>query len=114
MSGNFHKASSFSGFMLQVTHAAGITAPNRTFLEVAFEDVDAGKRIAAKNAHVGAIAGVCGVLSKVKIKIKIKGNWTYVVEGGAEGAWHEGKSSCNADKETFRQHPFADSSRESQ
>jgi len=73
MSGNFHKASSFSGFMLQVTHAAGITAPNRTFLEVAFEDVDAGKRIAAKNAHVGAIAGVCGVCQKSRSRSKETG-----------------------------------------
>jgi len=38
--------------------AGGIATADRAFLEVTLEDITPGKRIAAENAHIWAVAGV--------------------------------------------------------
>jgi hypothetical protein len=42
----------------QVASSGGVSTTDGAFLEVTFQNVTSRKRIAAKNAHVGAVAGI--------------------------------------------------------
>lgn len=43
----------------QVASSRGVTTADGALLEVTLEDITSGKRIAAQDTHVRAVAGVC-------------------------------------------------------
>ena len=43
----------------QVASSGGVSTTNGALLEVTLQDITSRKRIAAKDAHVGAVTGVC-------------------------------------------------------
>jgi len=67
----------------QVACSGGVSTTDRTLLEVALQDVTSGKRIATKNTHVGAVAGVPEKMTlkmlRVKVGLGTMGAWEFPV-----------------------------------
>lgn len=92
----------------QMAGSSGVAATNGALLEVSLENVTAGERIMAKEAHVGSIAGVCTLMSESSQNSSMEGG-THVEGDGASDAWRGDRSWYSGGMGICRPRPSGES-----